>query len=129
MRPVPSGAAEAVEGDRVDGVGIGVVPFHVGRDLLLADEHLGADRPRRRLELAPGADAHVDHRLARLEPLEQRAQLGGTGLRQLGERIGEDVDQLAADEQLRRGGTRRRRSSIDELPTRAQRMPMSSTSS
>jgi hypothetical protein len=57
-------AAEPVEGDRVDGVDVGVVPLHVGRNLLLADEDLGPDRPRCRLELAPRADAQLEHRLA-----------------------------------------------------------------
>ena len=67
----------------MDRVGVGVVPFHLGRNLLLADEHLGADRPGVGAELAPAADAHVDHRLAGLEAVEQLAQLARHRLRSL----------------------------------------------
>ena len=94
------GAAEPVEGDRMDSVGIGVVPLHGGRDPLLADEDLGADRPGDGFERVPRADAHLDHRLPCLELLEHRTQFRRHGFCDLGDRVGEDVDQLAAHQKL-----------------------------
>ena len=98
---MPSARAEAVEGDRVDGAGVGLVPLHLGRDLLLVDEDLGADRaapPRPSSSQPPTRTSTIDSPASK--PASTSRSCGGTGLRRLRLRIGEDVDELAAHEQL-----------------------------
>jgi hypothetical protein len=68
--------------------------------VLLVDEHLRADLARRFTELAPAPDAHVDHRLARFERIEQIAELLRNGLGRLRGRVREHIDQFAAHQQL-----------------------------
>src|SRR4051812_48626495 len=62
--------AEAIEGDGVDRAGVGIVPFHVGRNALFVDEDLGADLARLSAQRVPVPGADVDHRLAGLERLQ-----------------------------------------------------------
>ena len=92
--------AEPVAGERMHAGRVGFVPFHRRRNALLIDEHGGADRLRITTEFGPAADADVDHRLAGLEAQQDLAQFRWHRPRGLRARVGEDVDEFAADQEF-----------------------------
>jgi hypothetical protein len=113
----------------VQAFGVGGVPFQLGRDLLLVDEHRRCGwRCASRPSVVPGAHAHVDHGLAGLEAQQHVAQAGGTGLLVWwpGRQTRRPARRCTSSASPRNTPPS---NSIDELPMRAQRMPTCSRSS
>ena len=80
--------------------GIGFVVFQFGRYFLFFDEDRRAQRLRIGLQFRPSAQAHIDHGFARLKRIKNAAQALRHRLGRLGVRIGKNINQFAADEQL-----------------------------
>ncbi|MDV7402081.1 hypothetical protein RZS08_62240, partial [Arthrospira platensis SPKY1] len=56
---------QPVDGQRVDGFGIGIIEFDVGRNALLLHEHLAADAAGFLTQLVPAAGSDLEHVLPR----------------------------------------------------------------
>ena len=93
------GQAQAVAGQRMHAVGVTRVPFQLGRNALLVDEHRLADGARFGAQRGPVAHLHRHHRRTGLEGVHHIAEGLRDGLAGLGGRVGKHIDQLAADQQ------------------------------